>query len=357
MSRGQSRSIIRWWLDGLRYLVPRRFTHSHRRHANLVRLNVLSDRIEAKPASAPISSEPEIFARPSPDDYEQLRKFLQRATLAKHRVEIVLAGSLGLRRHIRLPKNALTDLRSLIAHDIDRQTPFKEEEVTFAYRMRDDDPGIDSVGVELVVVPNNTMHEVAALMKVLPLPVVRIELANANDSEPQVNLLRDDHATSTPWYVEQVVDRLLIGLIILLLIANAGLPFYQLHREEAKLQSALVSVKAAALESAKIRGTLQDENERSQQSAMFRQSRARMVVILNELTRVLPDDTWLRRVQINGATMKIQGESTDAAQLIEKLQGSPRLTAPRFQSQITQNAATRGEQFSIKVTISSENNP
>jgi len=68
---------------------------------------------------------------------------------------------------------------------------------------------------------------------------------------------------------------------------------------------------------------------------------------MDELTRILPDDTWITRLDIKGSELEIQGQSSSAAALIPLIESSSILQNPRFRSPVTQIPRSDAERFQL----------
>jgi len=75
------------------------------------------------------------------------------------------------------------------------------------------------------------------------------------------------------------------------------------------------------------------------------------VQVLGEMATLLPDDTWLNSLEIKQGTIRIQGESDAASQLISLLEESPLFEQTSFTSPVTQNSRTNKERFAISSSI------
>ncbi len=72
--------------------------------------------------------------------------------------------------------------------------------------------------------------------------------------------------------------------------------------------------------------------------------------LLQQLTRLLPDGTWLQELQINEDTVEINGFSSHAADLVPPLENSPYFTQVEFTSPITRDNQNR-EVFRIRMRL------
>jgi Tfp pilus assembly protein PilN len=72
--------------------------------------------------------------------------------------------------------------------------------------------------------------------------------------------------------------------------------------------------------------------------------------LLAQLTKLLPDDTWLQQLQISEDTVEIYGSSNRAADLVPPLENSPYFTQVEFTSPITRDNKNK-EVFRIRMRL------
>jgi general secretion pathway protein L len=75
-----------------------------------------------------------------------------------------------------------------------------------------------------------------------------------------------------------------------------------------------------------------------------------MLHLLEQLTKLLPDGTWLQQLQISGDTVEIYGNSNRAADLVPPLENSPYFTQVEFTSPITRDNKNK-EVFRIRMRL------
>jgi Tfp pilus assembly PilM family ATPase/Tfp pilus assembly protein PilN len=75
--------------------------------------------------------------------------------------------------------------------------------------------------------------------------------------------------------------------------------------------------------------------------------------ILNELTKIIPRDTWLNDTSLKNNEMQIKGISASASKLIPILENSSHLLDAQFNGSIVKQK--EGEKFAIKSTIKGQN--
>lgn len=75
------------------------------------------------------------------------------------------------------------------------------------------------------------------------------------------------------------------------------------------------------------------------------------VIVLEEISRVLPDTTFVTGMTIEGSALKVSGVTTDAPSLIPLIERSSRFSRATFFAPSTRGTAEMGEQFHIQVRI------
>ena len=78
-----------------------------------------------------------------------------------------------------------------------------------------------------------------------------------------------------------------------------------------------------------------------------RAARPTTVEILDELTRSLPDGTWLEKVSIEGDKLVILGLSNEASALVRRLEPSPLWHSPALAGPVQPDPRTGRDRFSL----------
>ena len=75
------------------------------------------------------------------------------------------------------------------------------------------------------------------------------------------------------------------------------------------------------------------------------------LLILEALSKLLPNDTALDRLRLTYTQLQLQGESANAAELIGLFERESWIEEANFRTQITQNRNTGLERFVVSATI------
>jgi Tfp pilus assembly protein PilN/Tfp pilus assembly PilM family ATPase len=164
-----------------------------------------------------------------------------------------------------------------------------------------------------------------------------------------LNLLPPEKRTYEPSLV-RLPTYALASLVVLLAVAGAirgplqdRLYSRHLERELEALQPRLQQLETTQA------GT-ETARERVQLLAGVRQSVTLPLEILNELTRVLPQEVWLQQLVYEGDTVTLNGFAPAASGLLQTLAASPYFENPQFRSSIGRTPDGQ-ETFAISVRL------
>lgn len=83
----------------------------------------------------------------------------------------------------------------------------------------------------------------------------------------------------------------------------------------------------------------------------FKQSNHMRLLIVKELTSIIPQNAWLTRLKINGSTAEIEGYADTATEILPKLEASAYFNKAEFASATRRNLKTNADRFLIKMEI------
>jgi general secretion pathway protein L len=248
---------------------------------------------------------------------------------------------------LTLPVMAAADLRDALAFQIDRQTPFSPDDVYFDYRVRDRDNDAKRLSIELVVAPRTVVERAVTTARGLGFDPAAVSVGGINGADPfELNLLPRAMASRR----RNFRPLLSIAAIVALLagawtIANAAL-----DRRVANADALTERVDLARLRASKMQ-ELKDERDALKVESQFLSQRKaqepKPVLFIEELTRALPDHTWLFHLQQDGTRLRLSGFTSDASSLIGLIDALPMFTSPKFGSPVTRDPRREKDRFNI----------
>jgi general secretion pathway protein L len=273
------------------------------------------------------------------------------AALRGSRVEVLLKSDHVLFRSLEFPRRAVDFLDGMIRAQIDRLTPWTANDAVFSWSE-----------------PSNTSNE-------------RIELTLAATSksriQPLVRLASDLGAASVAAFAEppagegalgkfkvfetslqstlgRTVDVPRILRVALLCtglaaVASLGLAAYAGSALDGEQQQLL---RRTAERRASLRLN-QNAVGGSAQSllAKRKQTTPSSVMVLEAISRVLPDSTYVTELRIEGDKVQVVGISQDAPSLIRLMEQSPQFSRATFFAPTTRAQSDPGERFHIEVHV------
>jgi general secretion pathway protein L len=274
--------------------------------------------------------------------------------LAKANIILRLTGQDAIQKELSLPAAAKENLYQVVAYELDRYTPFKAEQVYFAVKPLGgiNEPG--QIRVMLILTTKEALDGLYEDIKAMGLsPFFADYEGSANNLDhldDSYNLLPERLRKKTA-KVPRLINSALITLTCLLLVAVIAMPVWFEYQTVNALQ-----LKADALEKdAKKVKALQSEVD-----AMIDETRhliaeksatPEVIVMLNTLSSLIKDDTWLSYAQYSDGHLQIQGESPAASTLIAVLEASELFVNARFASPVTQDSISKLERFQITVDV------
>lgn len=347
-------AFLAWWAENLRACLPQRWREALEDHTETVLLGLDGDTLTLFRASQPHTPLSTIPMSPASDQQRlAYAEALAKVDDPRLRIVLCLPHSRVLVRHLNLPAAAEHKLPQVLGFEMDRQTPFKADQVYVDQRVSARDPKTRVLSVDMAVVPKPTLDKELARLEPLGVKLDGVDgWRDAPGGEREgFNLL------SPPRRVVRRNIRLRLNLALaavalcLLLVAMSQ---WVSNREQA-LQSMTTKV-AAAQKQAKAVVALRKGLEDSIEGATFlsRKKRAApsMVVLLKQITHALPDDTYLQRLSVqNNDQVSLQGQSDHAASLIEQLAKVTSISNPSLSGTLQPDAQTHKDRFNVTATL------
>jgi len=350
------KSFFLWWGEGLsswlpeslRVLLSDRLDHIvlsvDDESLQLNRIEADNNKILAK---IPLSNQGAI-------QYQQI--IASDTKVAKAHLTLRLKSSQAIKKVVMLPVAAKENLRQVIAFEMDKITPFHEDQVYFSVQpLGKEQDGF--IKVLLVVTPKQVLDATLQQLKhinVYPNSVDYEGAANslANDSEPY-NLLPESERP-VKGKMGQITFWISSFILLMLTIVTLVYPVWQMSEDVDLLRGELRQIEKGS----RVVQTLQLQTDNIiDETLTLIQSKndsPSLTGLINTLSQLIPVDTWLTHFKYNKDRLQIQGQSPSASALISILEGSPLLSNARFVSPLTQDKKTGFERFQISVEVISQ---
>lgn len=252
---------------------------------------------------------------------------------------LIISASQVVRRQLRLPPTPDRDLPGLLSFEIERHTPFKPEEAYFSYQRAETNG--DSIDITIDVAPRRVVDPLLAALSQLGFPPAHVALG---DKARNVAGLGTTSAREG--------RRLAAAALTLLLIAAAVSPLLRLeaiadglHQD---LQTAQQDVGLVA----------EGDDARALATRRFlddeRLTRSSPLAVLNELSELLPDGTWLVQYGQAGRAVTLEGQTETSAGLIPLLESSERFNSIEYDAPVTLEGRDGRERFTFSLRLAGD---
>ncbi len=287
-----------------------------------------------------------------PDAAERMTATLGALKVESTRVEVAVPPEKLLVKQIQLPFAAEENLRQVLGFEMQRQTPFRAEQVYFNYRVVARRAQSQQLAVQLSVVPRTVVEEVLS-------PVIDWDLAL---EEGEGKTEQDDSVfafvpAGAGRRATSGFYRVLVIANLALLVAVVAVPMLQQQRYLDQSRARLAEIRAAATTASNLQQRIEQHRARSRYLFAQKVRQPASVELLEELSARLPDDTWLFRIEVRDGKVYLQGTSTRASALIAELENSRFFEDVRFASPVTQDGASGRERFHLSASIVSPPRP
>lgn len=253
-----------------------------------------------------------------------------------------------LSKTVSLPLAAERELGQVLAFEMDRETPFKAEDLYWNHRIETADRHSGRISVRLVLAPKAGLAPLLTALEQAGMQPRRAEIADGPDAGTYLPLDGTDGRSHSP------SSRLLwpaAACCAALGLAAVAIPFVRQEIALASLDQEIATARAAATEA----DSLRQEIERLSGSAGFieseRDKAGRPLVVLAAATRVLPDDTYLTEMELKQRKVTLTGRSAAAARLIGPLAADRTFRNPAFAAPVTRLEALHSELFTINAEV------
>lgn len=264
---------------------------------------------------------------------------------------LLLPDDKVLARRISLPAAAEENLREVLGFEMDLHTPFRAAEVYYDFTIVGRDSARQQVTVDLVYAPRDAVDELVGGASSLGLKTDTVTCRRRDNANLQpVNLLPLEKRRTKRFDVKRL-NLALTVLLAALLVAAITIPLVQKNRAIAAVEAQVQAAAAEARQGAELRQDLEKMAEASQFLVKKKASDVMVVEVIDEVSRILPDHTWIARLDLSGTELQVQGQSSASSSLIGIIESSPWFEDVRFASPVVQIAGTDNDRIHIVATV------
>jgi general secretion pathway protein L len=277
--------------------------------------------------------------------------------IAAPKVAVALGARQVLRKELTLPAAVEQNLEQTLAYDLDRHTPFRPEQLYFDVVVVGRDAQRKLLRVDWAAALRTIVDEARRRVEewgAVPVAVV----PGPPTARTRLNLIPHGvRPRPLQWRRWQVWAPL--AAVAVFAFAAVIVPLVQKRQYAIALNAMDADARQVALAADKVRTQLDGMQNEYNYILAKKYAYPNTVNVLDEVTRVLPDDTWLTQLELKtigrGKDMHrdlyLRGESANAGKLIALLEDSKLVeqTAPR--SPTTKIQGAPGEVFDLSTRL------
>ena len=267
---------------------------------------------------------------------------------------LVLPHDKVLSKHISLPAAAEENLREVLGFEMDLHTPFEASDVYYDFTIVGRDSARQELTVDLVYAPKNAVETLVEGATSLGLKTDIVTCRHRDNNNLQtVNLLPQDMRRVRRLDVKNL-NLALAVLLAALAVAAITIPVVQKNRAIEAMEVQVQAAAAEAREGSQLRQNLEKMAEASRFLVEKKAAGTLTVELIDEISRLLPDHTWVSRVDLSASELQLQGQSLASASLIATIETSPRFENVRFLSPVVQISGTDRDRFHLSADVVQE---
>jgi len=259
----------------------------------------------------------------------------------------------AIKKIIYLPAAAKANIRQVVEFEMNKYTPFESDQVYFALKQLGKEES-GQIKIMLLVTPKEILDSIYLQLnssEIYP-DIVECDVAINNFSEDleTYNLLPEWERPVKNKVVQTIVGFLSFVLILL----TVAVLVYPIWNEARLVDSLKLELKSLEKETQFVQSQqleIEEMVEETEHLERLKQSAPIILDLMNSLSQLVNEDTWLTHFQFKQGRLQIQGQSPTAEVLIGLLEASPLFSNVRFVSPLTQDKRTGLERFQISLDV------
>lgn len=344
---GPAGEFFAWWWDELRQLLPAtwqdRLRLATRRLSMQFSDTSLQLGIADENAIQPLQSIP--LEQDTVLVQKQLKTLFTEDDLNELPKYLLLDSKWVLQKELKMPAATEANLQQVLSFEMDRQTPFKASEVYFGWRMLPPVAESGEIRLEMLVAPRRVVDPLLEKLTARGLAPAGIDVERDGQISG-VNLLPAE-LRHNPIHPRARMNYALAAAVVVLLVVAMAQSLGARSDRVVKLETAIEEVQDEARRVQRLKEQVADTSEAASFLTRRRSQSPLAVEVLAEVTRTLPDGTYLDRLVVGQQSVTMQGKSGNAQQLIELVNRSDMFDAAAFQGSTRLDAGTGLEIFEV----------
>jgi general secretion pathway protein L len=343
--------FMHWWLAELKGMLPEslRERMQHAQRSLIMRLQAQELELFWEEGDQLQQLDVYLLDQDVPVQRQQISDQLAKQELDEAPRKLVLPEELVLRKALVMPLATEANLRQALSFEMDRHTPFRADDVYFDYLIGQRDKDKAQLRLTLFVVTRDALDKQLEVLRARGLSPSAVDVVVEGKSAG-LNLLPLE-ARHRVTNRRTRMNMLLAAVAFLLLAIVMGQSLGLREAQIDYVNEAIAEVTVEARRVQNIRTQIEDASEAASFMLLRRAENRPTLKVIAEVTRILPDDTYLDRLRVWDGNMQIQGKSDNAQQLIEQVNLSPLFESAGFRGSTRLDGRTQKEIFDLSARL------
>ena len=338
--------FLSWWGGELRACLPQQWRQRFRVSERSILLRLEGDELAVLAQREGMGKElGRLPATPPEALPAALNELLDEDSREARRI-LLIAPQAVLRRTLHLPVAALDNLSSVLGFELDRQTPFRADQVHYDSRVLPHDADAKQVPVQLALITRERLARELAGIDGLASTLSAVDAADAHGARAGFNFLPPEQRARRNHTFGWLMAGLALAALFFLWLGMGRIIDNRADAIE-RLQAEVEVQRDEARAVTRLRDELDAAAVGANFLAVEKANQPSMLLMLDELTRRLPDDTFLERMSVARGELTMAGQSTQAPKLVELLQDSETFRSPSLSGPIQPDARSGKDRFNI----------
>ncbi len=271
-------------------------------------------------------------------------------------VVLLLPPDFVLETPVDLPLALEGNLDQALGYQLDQLTPFRADQVWHDFRVVERDAESGRLKVDLRLVPRTRLEQLLGRIDAIGIRLHGVDGGRRNPEAGRISASQGFNLL--PERERQVfVNRRArlnwaLGLGAVLVLAVVMVQSLWLHeRSNAQLRADLDTLRSEAEQVMALQRELDDALAAANFLAKHRLEQPVMMNVIDEVTRVLPNDMWLQQMQVRDGELIMAGMANGSQRLIELVNDSYLFTDTEFRGSVSIDPNSGKERFNVRATI------
>lgn len=274
---------------------------------------------------------------------------LAEGSYSGERIWLQLSAEQALLQRLWIPREAARNLHEVMQYELDKYTPFSADQVQFDCRLVK--VGGDQAEVVLGLVTHEQMDAILKDCQDAGVKLKGIDIVDASAGLQQLNLLPLE-ARRKGASRSAKVGHLLLATAVVLAVITLSMVLNDQRIELASSKGVISELR----QQVRLHEKKAEQLDQAQQTMAWitrkKNANPGFAYVLASLSACLPDDTWIRDLEMSQkGELSINGFSTDAGRLVEKISHCKPFAEPHFAGVIQPDEATGKERFSLNMKL------